>query len=100
MEREELSRRSIFDEDEVFDTVARRILREELLSLLKELDPRTEKIIRLYYGFETGEEMTLTKVASYFKITRNRIQQLEKRGLRILRNPLYSQKVKDFLSLF
>lgn len=100
VEREELSRRSIFDEDEVFNTVARRILREELLALLKELDPRTEKIIRLYYGFETGEEMTLTKVASYFKITRNRIQQLEKRGLRILRNPLLSQKVKEFLSLF
>lgn len=72
-------------------------LREEIDAMLKGLSPREREVIILRFGLETGRPMTLEEVGRRFKVTRERIRQIETAALRKLRNPSKSKKVRDFL---
>ena len=72
-------------------------LREEIDAMLKGLSPREREVIILRFGLETGTPMTLEEVGRRFKVTRERIRQIETAALRKLRNPTRSKKIKDFL---
>ena len=72
-------------------------LREEIDAMLKSLSPREREVIILRFGLETGRPMTLEEVGRRFKVTRERIRQIETAALRKLRNPTRSKKIKDFL---
>ena len=72
-------------------------LREEIDAMLKGLSPREREVIILRFGLETGRPMTLEEVGRRFKVTRERIRQIETAALRKLRNPTRSKKIKDFL---
>ena len=72
-------------------------LREEIDAMLKGLSPREREVIVLRFGLETGRPMTLEEVGRRFKVTRERIRQIETAALRKLRNPTRSKKIKDFL---
>jgi RNA polymerase primary sigma factor len=72
-------------------------LKEKMASMLKKLNPREERIIRLRFGFEDGNLHTLEEVGQTFAVTRERIRQIEAKALRKLRHPSRSSQVRTFL---
>ncbi len=74
------------------------LLREQLTDVLKTLTPREEQVLRMRFGLEDGHPLTLEEVGREFKVTRERIRQIESKALRKLRHPSRSKKLKDFLS--
>jgi RNA polymerase primary sigma factor len=72
-------------------------LKETMASVLKKLSPREERIIRLRFGFEDGNQRTLEEVGQVFAVTRERIRQIEAKALRKLRHPSHSSHVRTFL---
>ena len=69
----------------------------KLMSVLDTLTPREEKVLRLRFGLDDGRARTLEEVGREFKVTRERIRQIEAKALRKLRHPSRSRKLKDFL---
>jgi len=74
------------------------LLREQLVDVLGTLTPREEKVLKLRFGIEDGRTRTLEEVGREFKVTRERIRQIEAKALRKLRHPSRSKKLKDFLN--
>ena len=72
-------------------------LREEIEQMLQGLNPREREVIILRFGLESGHPLTLEEVGKRFKLTRERIRQIETAALRKLRNPSRSKKIRDFL---
>ncbi|HEX2715906.1 MAG TPA: RNA polymerase sigma factor RpoD, partial [Candidatus Acidoferrales bacterium] len=72
-------------------------LNETMASMLKMLSPREERIIRMRFGFEDGNQRTLEEVGQVFAVTRERIRQIEAKALRKLRHPSRSRHVRTFL---
>jgi RNA polymerase primary sigma factor len=67
------------------DLVDKTALRDALDEAMKDLSPRDREILRLRFGFETGEVETLEKVAKRYGITRERVRQLELHAVSLLR---------------
>jgi len=74
------------------------LLREQLTDVLKTLTPREESVLRMRFGLGDGRPLTLEEVGREFKVTRERIRQIESKALRKLRHPSRSKKLKDFLN--
>jgi RNA polymerase primary sigma factor len=72
-------------------------LKETMASMLKKLNVREERIIRMRFGFEDGNPRTLEEVGQVFAVTRERIRQIEAKALRKLRHPSRSSHVRTFL---
>ena len=72
-------------------------LREEIEQMLQGLNPREREVIILRFGLESGHPLTLEEVGKRFKVTRERIRQIEAKALRKLRNPVRSKRIRDFL---
>ena len=72
-------------------------LNEKMASMLKTLSPREERIIRMRFGFEDGNQRTLEEVGQVFSVTRERIRQIEAKALRKLRHPSRSSHVRTFV---
>ena len=79
------------------DAASHTLLKEQLSEVLDTLTPREEKVLRLRFGLEDGRSRTLEEVGREFKVTRERIRQIEAKALRKLRHPSRSKKLKDFL---
>jgi len=73
------------------------MLKEQLISQLRTLTPREEKVLRLRFGLDDGRARTLEEVGKEFNVTRERIRQIEAKALRKLRHPSRSKRLKDFL---
>jgi len=73
------------------------LLKEQLMNVLDTLTPREAKVLRLRFGLDDGRARTLEEVGREFKVTRERIRQIEAKALRKLRHPSRSKKLKDFL---
>ncbi len=73
------------------------LMKEQLLDVLDSLTPREEKVLRLRFGLDDGHQRTLEEVGREFKVTRERIRQIEAKALRKLRHPSRSKKLKDYL---
>ena len=56
---------------------------------------REEMVLKLRFGLEDGRARTLEEVGREFKVTRERIRQIEAKALRKLRHPSRSRKLKD-----
>jgi RNA polymerase primary sigma factor len=65
----------------------RRLLKERVAELLRCLAPRDREVIELRYGLRDGTPCSLDEVAQVYGVTRERIRQIEARGLRKLRQP-------------
>lgn len=74
------------------------LLREQLRNILRTLTPREEQVIKLRFGLEDGRPRTLEEVGRQFKITRERIRQIEAKALRKLRHPSRSKALRDYLA--
>ena len=79
------------------DMAAFMLLKEQLMDVLDTLTPREAKVLKLRFGLEDGRARTLEEVGCEFKVTRERIRQIEAKALRKLRHPSRSRKLKDFL---
>jgi RNA polymerase primary sigma factor len=79
------------------DAMIRVNLKEQTASVLRTLNPREERIIRMRFGLEDGSEHTLEEVGQNFQVTRERIRQIEVKALRKLRHPSRSRKLRAFI---
>lgn len=73
-------------------------LQDKTAELLRTLNAREEKVIRMRFGLEDGSEHTLEEVGEKFEVTRERIRQIEAKALRKLRHPSRSGRVRSFLA--
>jgi RNA polymerase primary sigma factor len=90
-----------FIEDKEVDSPANaaayRLLSEQINSVLSTLPAREQKVIRMRFGLDDGYSHTLEEVGYVFKVTRERIRQIEAKALRRLRHPTRARKLKDYL---
>ncbi len=90
-----------FIEDNASDnpvkTAGNSILRDKIERLLTTLTYREREIIRLRYGLGDGYTYTLEEVGRIFKVTRERVRQIEAKAVRKLQNPVRSQHLEGFL---
>ncbi len=73
------------------------LLRERIEELLKTLTFREREIIRLRYGLADGYSYTLEEVGRIFKVTRERVRQIEAKAVAKLQNPVRSQMLSSFV---
>ncbi len=74
------------------------ILKEQIQEVLGDLNERERRVISLRFGIEDGYPRTLEEVGNIFKVTRERIRQIEAKALRKLRHPRRSRKLRDFVN--
>lgn len=79
------------------EAAAYTLLKEQLSDVLGTLTEREQKVLRLRFGLDDGRARTLEEVGREFKVTRERIRQIEAKALRKLRHPSRSRKLKDYL---
>ena len=79
------------------ETASYSLLREQLDAVLDTLTLREKEVIRLRFGLDDGRTRTLEEVGRQFRITRERIRQIEAKALRKLRHPSRSKTLKDYL---
>jgi RNA polymerase primary sigma factor len=73
------------------------LLRERIEELLKTLTFREREIIRLRYGLADGYSYTLEEVGRIFKVTRERVRQIEAKAVAKLQNPVRSRYLEPFV---
>lgn len=79
------------------DSVVKANLAEQMRKVLCGLATREEKVLRMRFGIGERSDHTLEEVGQEFKVTRERIRQIEAKALRKLRHPSRSKKLKTFL---
>ena len=75
------------------------MLKEQMDDVLGTLTDREKKVLRLRFGIGDGYPRTLEEVGAVFKVTRERVRQIEAKALRKLRHPTRSRKLKNFLAI-
>lgn len=78
------------------DTVIHINLREQIEEALITLTEREAKVLKMRFGLGDGNEHTLEEVGQQFKVTRERIRQIEAKALRKLKHPSRSQRLRSF----
>jgi len=73
------------------------MLREKMEKVLDSLTYREREIIKLRYGIGDGYTYTLEEVGRRFKVTRERVRQIEAKALRKLQHPIRARKLEGFL---
>jgi RNA polymerase primary sigma factor len=81
----------------LYDKVSRELLKDALGKVLETLSPRERKVLTMRFGLEDGKPKTLEEVGKEFKVTRERIRQIEAKAIRKLKHPTRARKLKDFL---
>lgn len=81
----------------LYDRVSKELLRDALSEVLETLTPREKKVLEMRFGLKDGKIKTLEEVGKEFKVTRERIRQIEAKAVRKLRHPTRARKLKDFL---
>jgi RNA polymerase primary sigma factor len=79
------------------DAASHQLLKEQVEDVLGGLSERERKVLQLRFGLDDGRSRTLEEVGREFKVTRERIRQIEAKALRKLRHPSRSRKLKDYL---
>jgi RNA polymerase primary sigma factor len=78
------------------EMVDQHLLRERIEEVLRSLTAREREVIEMRFGLRDGHPRTLDEVARTYGITRERIRQIEARGLVKLRHPARSQRLAGF----
>ena len=78
------------------EIVSQTILHEKIIEALDTLTPRESEVIKMRFGLSDGRVRTLEEVGEEFKITRERIRQIEAKALRKLRHPSRIKLFKDY----
>ena len=72
-------------------------LSEQIASVLADLTPREEQVLRKRFGIGEKSDHTLEEVGKLFNVTRERIRQIETKALRKLRHPSRADKLRSFV---
>ena len=83
--------------DSPVNTAATEMLKDKIDNVLKTLTYREREIIKLRYGLGDGYTYTLEEVGRIFKVTRERVRQIEAKAVRKLQHPVRSKQLKGFL---
>ncbi len=78
-------------------SAAQEMLKERIDAVLKTLSYREREIIKLRYGIGDGYTYTLEEVGRIFKVTRERVRQVEAKAIRKLQHPVRARKLEGFL---
>ncbi len=78
------------------DVVALQALRDQITSALETLNQRDRLVIELRYGLHDGYCHTLEELSEQFKLTRERIRQIEVKALRTLRQPIQLHQLREY----
>ena len=79
------------------DAATHQLLKDEVEHALRQLTDRERMVLQLRFGLDDGRARTLEEVGKEFKVTRERIRQIEAKALRKLRHPSRSRRLKDYL---
>jgi RNA polymerase primary sigma factor len=79
-----------------FETALGSERRARTLALLDTLKPREARVLRLRYGLGDGYDWTLEEVGQEFRVTRERIRQIEAKALKRMRHPSRTEKLRIF----
>ncbi|MBN2456466.1 MAG: RNA polymerase sigma factor RpoD [Sedimentisphaerales bacterium] len=85
------------DIDSPVTSATQEMLKERIDLVLKTLSYREREIIKLRYGIGDGYTYTLEEVGRIFKVTRERVRQVEAKAIRKLQHPVRSRKLEGFL---
>jgi RNA polymerase primary sigma factor len=83
--------------DSPVQSAAQEMLKDRIDSVLKTLTYREREIIKLRYGIGDGYTYTLEEVGRIFKVTRERVRQVEAKAIRKLQHPVRARKLDGFL---
>ena len=90
-----------FIEDETAESpvtaATQEMLKSKIDHVLKTLTYREREIIKLRYGIGDGQTYTLEEVGRIFRVTRERVRQIEAKAIRKLQHPVRSRKLEGFL---
>ena len=79
-----------------YDMTAYSLLREKITDVLDSLTPRERRVLSLRFGLVDGYSRTLEEVGRQFKVTRERIRQIEAKALRKMRHPTRIRQLHGF----
>ena len=82
---------------DITDAASKEMLREQVQHALAALSERERQVLELRFGLVDGKDHTLEEVSRYFKVTRERIRQIEAKALRKLRHPTRVRHLQGFL---
>ncbi len=85
------------DADSPVASASQEMLREKIEQVLNTLSYREREIVRLRYGIGDGYTYTLEEVGRIFKVTRERVRQVEAKAIRKMQHPVRSKKLEGFL---
>ncbi|OGK55671.1 RNA polymerase sigma factor RpoD [Candidatus Roizmanbacteria bacterium RIFCSPLOWO2_01_FULL_45_11] len=80
-----------------YDSASQELLKEHLEEVLSTLSDREKRVLIMRFGLDGSRPKTLEEVGREFKVTRERIRQIEAKALRKLKHPSRSRKLKDYL---
>jgi len=83
--------------DAPFESTAQVLLKEDVARVLVGLSERQREVIILRFGLRDGESHTLEEIGQQYGVTRERIRQIEAKALRLLRHPVRSKILRDYL---
>ncbi|MEW4526135.1 RNA polymerase sigma factor RpoD [Maioricimonas sp. JC845] len=83
--------------DSPVNSATSEMLKDKIDQVLKTLTYREREIIKLRYGLGDGYTYTLEEVGRIFKVTRERVRQIEAKAVRKLQHPVRSRQLKGFL---
>ncbi|RKY30770.1 MAG: RNA polymerase sigma factor RpoD [Candidatus Omnitrophota bacterium] len=81
------------------NATVRAMLKEEMGSILSTLTEKERRILQLRFGISDGSAHTLEEVGNIFKVTRERVRQIEAKALKKLRHPTRSRRLRSFLDV-
>lgn len=81
------------------DTTIEKSLKEAIFKSLQSLSKKEQEVIKLRYGLDGIDPLSLKDIGKRFNLTKERIRQIEKKAIRRLKHPSRSQALKDFLQL-
>jgi RNA polymerase primary sigma factor len=81
------------------DSATQEMLKDKIEQVLKTLTYREREILKLRYGIGDGYTYTLEEVGRIFKVTRERVRQVEAKAIRKLQHPVRARKLEGFLQL-
>ncbi|MCS7093069.1 MAG: sigma-70 family RNA polymerase sigma factor [Patescibacteria group bacterium] len=81
----------------LYDKVSQELLKDAIAKVLDSLSPREKKVLIMRFGLDDGRPKTLEEVGREFRVTRERIRQIEAKAIRKLKHPSRARKLRDFL---
>jgi len=80
-----------------YDATSKRLLKENIEEVLSTLSDREARVLRMRFGLNNAQPMTLEEVGQKFGVTRERIRQIEAKALRKLKHPSKRKMLQDYL---